>query len=371
MKFELLAQSHGARRGRIHLPRGTIETPVFMPVGTYGTVKGMTPEELAGLGYEILLGNTFHLMLRPGIEVIQAHGGLHGFMHWSRPILTDSGGYQVFSLAESRKISEEGVRFRSPVDGDTIFLGPEEAIAVQHALDSDIVMIFDECTPWPATESQTRDSMELSLRWAARCLQAHAGHPAALFGILQGGMFPGLREASLAALMEIGFDGYAIGGLSVGEPVEEMLGILDQVTPRMPAAAPRYLMGVGSPEDIVAAVCLGIDMFDCVMPTRNARNGHLFTVRGDIRIRNAVHRHSTEPLDPQCPCYTCRNYTRSYLHHLDRSNEILGARLNTLHNLHYYQSLMAGLRGAIEAGSLREFVADFHAKRAQSRVSVA
>ncbi|HLB30814.1 MAG TPA: tRNA guanosine(34) transglycosylase Tgt [Gammaproteobacteria bacterium] len=370
MKFELLAQDQGARRGRITLSRGTIETPAFMPVGTYGTVKSMTSEEISGLGFEIILGNTFHLMLRPGVEVIRAHGGLHGFMHWPRPVLTDSGGYQVFSLAESRKITEEGVHFRSPVDGSKVFLGPEEAIAVQQALDSDIIMIFDECTPWPATEAASRDSMELSLRWAVRCKAAHAGHPAALFGIVQGGMFPPLREVSLNGLLEIGFNGYAIGGLSVGEPEEQRLAIIDHVAPLMPAASPRYLMGVGRPEDIVAAVCRGIDMFDCVMPTRNARNGHLFTAKGDVRIRNAAHRGSLQPLDEDCECYTCRNYTRAYLHHLDRTGEILGARLNTIHNLHYYGALMRGLQGAIAAGNLREFVADFHAKRALSGGSV-
>ncbi len=370
MQFELLAKDQEARRGRITLSRGTIETPAFMPVGTYGTVKAMAPEEIAGLGFEIILGNTFHLMLRPGVEVIRAHGGLHGFMNWPRPVLTDSGGYQVFSLAESRKITEQGVHFRSPVDGSKVFLGPEEAIAVQQALGSDIIMIFDECTPWPATEAAARDSMELSLRWAARCKEAHAGNTAALFGIVQGGMFPPLREVSLNGLLEIGFNGYAIGGLSVGEPEAERLSIIDHVAPLMPASSPRYLMGVGRPEDIVAAVCRGIDMFDCVMPTRNARNGHLFTAQGDVRIRNAAHRASPRPLDEDCMCYTCRNYTRAYLHHLDRTGEILGARLNTIHNLHYYGALMRGLRDAIEAGKLREYVADFHAKRALSGGSV-
>jgi queuine tRNA-ribosyltransferase len=370
MKFEVLAQDQQARRGRITFPRGTIETPVFMPVGTYGTVKSMTPEELRDLGSEIILGNTFHLMLRPGTDVIRAHGGLHEFMHWPWPILTDSGGFQVFSLAASRKITEQGVHFRSPVNGDPVFLGPEEAIAVQHALNSDIVMIFDDCTAYPATRDQVRESMGLSLRWAGRCREAHGDHPSALFGIIQGGMFRELRDESLAGLVETGFDGYAIGGLSVGEPRDEMLDILGQVAPQMPPVSPRYLMGVGTPEDIVEAVCRGIDMFDCVMPTRNARNGHLFTAAGDIKLRNAVHRHSQLPLDEECGCYTCRHYSRAYLHHLDRTGEILGARLNTIHNLYYYHSLMRGLRNAVVAGTLKNFVADFYVKRAQTAVSV-
>ena len=365
MKFELIKTEGAARRGRLTFDRGTVETPVFMPVGTYGTVKAMTPEELRELGAEIILGNTFHLMLRPGTNIIQAHGDLHDFMHWEGPILTDSGGFQVWSLGDLRKISEEGVRFNSPVDGDKVFLGPEESIAVQHALGSDIIMIFDECTPYPATEPEARDSMELSLRWAARCKQAHGDHASALFGIVQGGMYPSLREISLQGLTEIGFDGYAIGGLSVGEPKDDMLHILDTLMPSMPQDKPRYLMGVGTPEDLVEAVRRGVDMFDCVLPTRNARNGYLFTSTGMIRIRNSKFQQDTGPLDAHCDCYTCRNYSRSYLRHLDKAGEILGARLNTIHNLYYYQKLMRGLRDAIAAGGLEDFVADFYARRAQ------
>ena len=331
-----------------------------MPVGTYGTVKGMRPEQVAESGAQILLGNTFHLMLRPGTEVIRAHGGLHEMIHWPGPILTDSGGFQVFSLGEMRKISEAGVTFRSPVNGDKIFLGPEESMQVQRDLRADIVMIFDECTPYPADEAQARASMELSLRWAARSKQAHAGNPAALFGIVQGGMYEALRHESLHGLLEIGFDGYAIGGLSVGEPKPEMLRILDAMTPVMPAHRPRYLMGVGKPEDIVEAVCRGIDMFDCVMPTRNARNGHLFTRNGVLRIRNSRHRTDTAPPDPGCGCYTCRHYSRAYLHHLDRAGEMLGAHLNTVHNLFFYQTLMGELRAAIRAGKLAEYVQAFY-----------
>ncbi len=363
MQFDLLASDGSARRGQLVFERGEVRSPAFMPVGTYGTVKAMTPEELVDLGADIILGNTFHLMLRPGMEVIEGAGDLHKFMHWDKPILTDSGGYQVFSLAESRKITEEGVHFRSPVDGARIFLGPEEAIAVQHKLGADIVMIFDECTPFPATENEARQSMELSLRWAARSKTAHGENPNALFGIIQGGMYADLRRASLDGLLEIGFDGYAVGGLSVGEPVELMLEVLDNLVPAMPADKPRYLMGVGTPENIVEAVRRGIDMFDCVMPTRNARNGHLFTSHGDIRIRNAVHRNSQIPIDEDCDCYTCRNYSRAYLHHLNKTNEILGSRLNTIHNLYYYQQLMQGLRDAIDAGRLDDFISDFYAKR--------
>ena len=363
MKFEVLHTDGAARAGRMTFERGVVETPVFMPVGTYGTVKAMTPEELREVGSQIILGNTFHLMLRPGTDLIREFGGLHGFMHWDGPILTDSGGYQVFSLADSRKITEQGVAFRSPVNGDKVFLGPEESIAVQHALDSDIIMIFDECTPYPADENQVRASMELSLRWARRCRDAHGGHPAALFGIVQGGMVPALREASLAGLMDIGFDGYAIGGLSVGEPHEEMLAITEHTVERMPARKPRYLMGVGKPEDLVEAVRRGMDMFDCVLPTRNARNGQLFTRRGVIKIRHAEHRTSTAPVDEDCGCYTCCHYSRAYLHHLDRSNEILGARLNTWHNLYYYHALMAGLRQAVREGALEAFTRDFYAAR--------
>ncbi|WP_303900778.1 tRNA guanosine(34) transglycosylase Tgt [Thiohalomonas denitrificans] len=365
MKFDLLKTEGEARRGRMHFERGTVETPAFMPVGTYGTVKAMTPEELQGIGAEIILGNTFHLMLRPGTEVIAAHGDLHDFMHWEGPILTDSGGFQVFSLGKMRKITEEGVRFQSPVDGSQVFLGPEESMAVQRELGSDIVMIFDECTPYPADERQSRSSMELSLRWAKRSKAAHGDNPNALFGIVQGGMYPHLRDESLAGLTEIGFDGYAIGGLSVGEPKEEMLAILDHTGPQMPKDRPRYLMGVGRPEDIVEAVLRGIDMFDCVMPTRNARNGHLFTRRGVIRIRNARYEKDTRPLDLECGCYTCQNYSRAYLRHLHRTNEILGARLNTIHNLFHYQALMKGLREAIAAGRLEAFVSEFYSRLAE------
>ena len=370
MQFLLQNQSGASRRGTISFDRGEIRTPAFMPVGTYGTVKGMTPEELIDCGSDIILGNTFHLMLRPGMEVIKQAGGLHSFMHWQKPILTDSGGFQVFSLADSRKITEEGAHFQSPVDGSKVFLGPEEAIDIQHTLGANIVMVFDECTPYPATEEEARSSMELSLRWAKRSKVAHGDNKNALFGIVQGGMYPNLRRESLERLMEIGFDGYAIGGLSVGEPPEKMLEVLDELLPHMPKDKPRYLMGVGTPENIVEAVRRGIDMFDCVMPTRNARNGHLFTQYGDIRIRNAVHRHSHVPLDEDCPCYTCQHYTRAYLHHLDKTNEILGARLNTIHNLFYYQELMQGLREAIEMDNFATFASDFYAKREKNQLSV-
>ncbi|MGD8592200.1 MAG: tRNA guanosine(34) transglycosylase Tgt [Gammaproteobacteria bacterium] len=363
MDFELISTDSHARRGRLTFPRGTVETPVFMPVGTYGTVKAMTPEELQDIGAEIILGNTFHLMLRPGTEVIKAHGDLHDFMHWQKPILTDSGGFQVFSLGDMRKITEQGVTFASPVNGDKVFMGPEESMAVQRDLGSDIVMIFDECTPYPADEPQTRASMELSLRWAQRSKLAHADNPAALFGIIQGGMYPALREASLQALIDIDFNGYAIGGLSVGEPKEEMLRVLEHIAPVMPADKPRYLMGVGRPEDIVDAVLRGVDMFDCVMPTRNARNGHLFTRYGDIRIRNAKYQKDPRPLDENCGCYTCRHYSRAYLRHLDKTGEILGSRLNTIHNLFYYQELMRGLRSAIETCQLQKFVSQFYTQR--------
>lgn len=363
MKFAVLATDGAARRGRIELARGIIDTPAFMPVGTYGAVKGVDPAALEQTGSQIVLSNTFHLMLRPGVEVMERVGGLHRFMGWERPILTDSGGFQVFSLGAMRKLTEEGVRFRSPVDGSPVFLGPEESMAVQKTLGSDIVMIFDECTPWPATEAQARTSMALSLRWAARSRAAFGDHPAALFGIVQGGMYESLREESLAGLLDIGFDGYAVGGLSVGEPREEMLRVLDHLQPRMPVAAPRYLMGVGKPEDIVEAVQRGIDMFDCVIPTRNARNGHLFVESGVIRIRNSRYRDDPRPLDEDCDCYTCRHFSRAYLRHLAVCNEMLGARLNTLHNLHYYQRLMSGLRSAIAAGALAAFVRQFHEKR--------
>ncbi|MBN7818775.1 tRNA guanosine(34) transglycosylase Tgt [Bowmanella yangjiangensis] len=363
MKFELMTTDGKARRGRLVFDRGVVETPAFMPVGTYGTVKGMTPEELEATGAQICLGNTFHLMLRPGTEIMKLHGDLHDFMHWQKPILTDSGGFQVFSLGDLRKISEEGVTFRSPINGEKILLTPEKSMQVQRDLGSDIVMIFDECTPYPATYEQARTSMELSLRWAERSKQEHGDNPSALFGIVQGGMYEDLREVSLKGLERIGFDGYAIGGLSVGEPKEDMIRILDSTAHKIPVDKPRYLMGVGKPEDIVEAVRRGIDMFDCVMPTRNARNGHLFVTDGVIKIRNSRHKTDTGPLDEKCDCYTCKNYSRSYLHHLDKCNEILGAQLNTIHNLRYYQRVMEGLRAAIEAGTLDEFVAEFYAQK--------
>lgn len=355
MKFSITHQDQAARRGQLRFARGTVETPAFMPVGTCGTVKAMTPEEVKAGGAEIILGNTFHLMLRPGLEVIREHGGLHDFMHWDAPILTDSGGYQVFSLSELRKLSEEGVTFRSPIDGEMIHLTPENSMEMQRVMDADIVMIFDECTPYPASEETARESMELSLRWAKRSRIAHGDSKAALFGIVQGGMYPALRSESLAGLTEIGFDAYAIGGLSVGEPKEEMLKVLYHLMPEMPEDKPRYLMGVGKPEDIVAAVRCGVDMFDCVLPTRNGRNGHLFTSEGVVKIRNSQYRHDKNPLDPLCNCYTCQHYTKAYLHHLYRAKEILSARLNSLHNLHYYQDLMKRLRLAIEQGKLSDF----------------
>ncbi|MHB1232609.1 MAG: tRNA guanosine(34) transglycosylase Tgt [Burkholderiales bacterium] len=366
MKFELLASDGAARRTRITLAHGTLDTPAFMPVGTYGTVKAMRPADLRDIGAQIVLGNTFHLWLRPGLEVIAAHGGLHRFMGWDGPILTDSGGFQVFSLKELSKISEEGVKFRSPVNGDACFLSPEESMRIQGILNADIVMIFDECTPYPADRQQAEESMQLSLRWAERSKRAHADNPNALFGIVQGGMYPELRLQSLQGLERIGFDGYAIGGLSVGEPKAEMREILQYTAPLLPRDKPRYLMGVGTPEDIVEAVQAGMDMFDCVMPTRNARNGMLFTRLGDIRIRNSRYRDDTAPLDAACTCYTCRNFSRAYLHHLDKSQEILGAILNTTHNLHYYQQLMRELRGAIETGRLAGYLAEFRQGRASS-----
>ncbi len=369
MNFELLGEEGAARRGRLTFPRGSIETPAFMPVGTYGTVKGMLPRDVEAIGAEIILGNTFHLMLRPGTKVIQEHGDLHDFMQWQKPILTDSGGFQVFSLGDMRKITEEGVSFRSPVDGSPVFIDPETSMQVQRELGSDIVMIFDECTPYPATEQEARQSMELSLRWAARSKVAHGDSPSALFGIVQGGMYESLRDISLNGLTDIGFDGYAIGGLSVGEPKEEMIKILDHLPPKMPKDKPRYLMGVGKPEDIVEAVLRGVDMFDCVMPTRNARNGHLFTSTGVIKIRNAKHRHDTNPLDANCDCYTCGNFSRAYLHHLDKCGEILGAQLNTIHNLRFYQAVMAGLRQALDNGSLASFVAEFYENQGVKRPS--
>ena len=363
MDFNLINSNEIARRGQLEFDRGKIDTPAFMPVGTYGTVKAMTPEELESIGAQVILGNTFHLWLRPGTEIIRAHGDLHDFMHWDKPILTDSGGFQVYSLGAMRKITEEGVAFRSPVDGAKVFMGPEESMQIQRDLGSDIVMIFDECTPYPATYEEARISMELSLRWAERSKKAHGDNPSALFGIVQGGVFEELRKRSLDGLMEIGFDGYAVGGLSVGEPPEDRWRVLDFLADKLPADKPHYLMGVGTPEDIVEAVQRGIDMFDCVMPTRNARNGHLFTHQGVVRIKNAVHATDTSPLDPMCDCYTCQNYSRSYLRHLHRCNEILGARLMTIHNLHYYQSLMAGLRNAIENNNLASFVKDFYLMR--------
>ena len=365
MKFELKGTSGAARRGELTFDRGTIQTPVFMPVGTYGTVKAMTPPELRDIGAEIILGNTFHLMLRPGTEIISLHGDLHDFMQWQKPILTDSGGFQVFSLAKMRKIDETGVKFRSPIDGSEVFLSPEVSMEVQRKLGSDIVMAFDECTPHPATFEQAKESMALSMRWAARSKQAHLDleNPNALFGIVQGGMFPDLREISVEALLNTGFDGYAIGGLAVGEDKEERERILEATTPLLPPGAPRYLMGVGKPEDIVEAVRRGVDMFDCVLPTRNARNDYLFTRYGDVRLRNARFKTDNSPLDPECGCYTCRNFSRAYLHHLSRCGEILGSRLNTIHNLYYYQELMRDLRKAIEEDRLDAFCHEFYVNR--------
>ena len=363
MKFSVSSTEGHARRGELQFARGNVQTPAFMPVGTYGTVKAMTPEELREIGAEIILGNTFHLMLRPGTEIIRRHGDLHDFMHWDGPILTDSGGFQVFSLGAMRKISEAGVRFGSPVNGDPVFLGPEESMAVQRALGSEIVMIFDECTPYPATYEQARDSMQLSLRWAERSRAAHGDSQSALFAIVQGGIYDDLRVESSRGLQSIGFDGYAIGGLSVGEPKEDRARVLKAVLPTVPVDKPRYLMGVGTPEDIVEAVLAGIDMFDCVMPTRNARNGHIFTRHGTLRLRNSAYQDDLRPLDEDCRCYTCRNYSRSYLRHLDKCGEILGARLNTIHNLHYYQELMSGLRDAIASHSLARFVGQFYRMR--------
>jgi len=365
MEFRLHQTDGRARSGLLNFRRGSVRTPAFMPVGTYGTVKAMTPEELEHLGAEMILGNTLHLMLRPGTDVIRRHGDLHDFTHWARPILTDSGGFQVFSLGALRKITEQGVLFRSPIDGGKVFMGPEESMAVQRALGSDVVMIFDECTPYPASEAQARASMELSLRWAARSREAHGDNPAALFGIVQGGLYDELRLESLEGLRGIGFEGYAVGGLSVGEPPDDRSRVLDLLANELPEDRPRYLMGVGTPEDIVQAVRRGIDMFDCVMPTRNARNGHLFTHHGIVRIRNARYRDDETPLDPLCDCYTCSNYSRAYLRHLAKCGEILGARLNTIHNLAYYQKLMRDLRAAIETQGLERFAADFFALRAR------
>ncbi len=364
MKFEILTRSDTARTGVLEFRRGRVRTPAFMPVGTYGTVKSVTPEEVAADGAEIILGNTFHLMLRPGTDVIRKHGGLHEFMNWRGPILTDSGGFQVFSLASMRKLSEEGVRFQSPVNGDEVFLTPERSMDVQHELNADVTMIFDDCTPYPAPESEARASMLLSLRWAERCRRrfdelkdAEPGRGEALFGIVQGGVYASLRAESMAGLREIGFDGYAIGGLAVGEPEEERLAVLDALLPHMPGESPRYLMGVGTPLDIAEAVSRGVDMFDCVIPTRHARNGQLFTARGVVKFRHARYATDTAPPDPECGCYTCSNYSLAYLRHLHKCGEILGPRLATMHNLHYYQKLMADLRAAIDAGTLPALVA--------------
>lgn len=364
MRFELEARDGRARRGRLRFVRGTVETPAFMPVGTYGSVKAVTAEELKELGTEIVLANTFHLMLRPGVEIIRAHrGGLHGFMHWEGPILTDSGGFQVWSLASLRTLSEAGAEFRSPVDGERVVLTPERSIEVQHALDADIVMIFDECTPYPVDVDTARESMELSLRWAARSRREYdrlkgTGADSALFGIVQGGMFEELRRRSLEGLLEIGFDGYAIGGLAVGEPATERLAVLEQLEPLLPPERPRYLMGVGTPSDLVQAVARGVDLFDCVIPTRHGRNGQLITSQGTLNIRNSRFARDTAPIDAECGCYTCRHYTRAYLRHLQQANEILGARLATLHNLYFYQQLMAAMRTAITAGRFAGWAED-------------
>jgi queuine tRNA-ribosyltransferase len=360
LNFEIDNSDGLARRGRLKFPRGVVETPAFMPVGTYGTVKGMLPRDIEEIGAQIILGNTFHLMLRPGTEVVKAHGDLHDFMGWSKPILTDSGGFQVFSLGEMRKISEEGVAFQSPVDGSRVFIDPEKSMQVQRDLGSDIVMIFDECTPFPATHDEVKTSMELSLRWAARSKAAHGDSPSALFGIVQGGMYEDLRLASLKGLTDIGFDGYAIGGLSVGEPKDEMMKVLNEIAHRLPADKPRYLMGVGTPQDLLEGVLLGVDMFDCVMPTRHARNAHLFTSAGTVKLRNAKHRHSTQPLDENCDCYTCQNFSRGYLHHLDKCKEMLGGQLNTIHNLRYYQTHMSSIRDAVANNTLSEFAQNFY-----------
>ena len=361
MKFSITCRDGAARRGVLELAHGRVDTPAFMPVGTYGTVKAMSPEELVGLGAQIVLGNTFHLWLRPGTEVIEKHGGLHGFMGWQQPILTDSGGFQVFSLES--KISEDGVRFASPINGDRLLLTPEASMRIQKSLNSDVVMVFDECTAYPATEKQARKSMEMSMRWAARSKRAHEGNPNALFGIIQGSTFESLRDASLEALLGIGFDGYAIGGLAVGEPPAERSRVMNHVLKKMPAEKPRYLMGMGTPEDLIQAVLAGVDMFDCVLPTRNARNGWLFTRSGDVKIRNAKWRDDPRPLDEACACYGCRNFSRAYLYHLQKANEILGARLNTIHNLHYYLQLMRQLREAIAAGRLAATAAELLAAR--------
>lgn len=366
MKFEKLGQSGRARRGRLTLEHGVVETPVFMPVGTYGTVKGMLPRDIEDLQAQIILGNTFHLYLRPGLDVIKEHGGLHEFMKWDKPILTDSGGFQVFSLGAMRKIKEEGVTFRSPIDGSKVFLSPEISMEIQKVLNSDIVMIFDECTPYPATHEEAQKSLQLSLRWAKRCKEHHHNvleNKNALFGIIQGGMYEDLRDESLNGLLEVGFDGYAIGGLSVGEPKEEMIKVLDYLPNKMPEDKPRYLMGVGKPEDIVEGIRRGVDMFDCVMPTRNARNGHYFVTDGLVRIRNSKYRHDQSPLDPHCDCYTCKNFTRAYLFHLEKCGEMLGSMLGTIHNLRYYQRFTQDIRNALDNDTFDDFVQDFYARR--------
>ncbi|MFA0087319.1 tRNA guanosine(34) transglycosylase Tgt [Vibrio sp. 10N.261.51.F12] len=365
LQYELKKKNGHARRGQLTFERGTVQTPAFMPVGTYGTVKGMTPEEVKDTGAEILLGNTFHLWLRPGQEIMKLHGDLHDFMNWKGPILTDSGGFQVFSLGATRKITEEGVHFRSPVNGDKVFMDAEKSMEIQKDLGSDVVMIFDECTPYPATHDEAKKSMEMSLRWAQRSRDHFdkLDNTNSLFGIVQGGVYEDLRDVSVDGLTNIGFDGYAVGGLAVGEPKEDMHRVLEHTTPRLPEDKPRYLMGVGKPEDLVEGVRRGIDMFDCVMPTRNARNGHLFVTGGVIKIRNAKHKTDVSPLDPECDCYTCKNYSKAYLHHLDRCNEILGARLNTIHNLRYYQRLMESIRKSIDEDRFEEFVQEFYARR--------
>lgn len=365
MKFEKLSQSGRARRGRLTLEHGVVETPVFMPVGTYGTVKGMLPRDIEEIQAQIILGNTFHLYLRPGLEVIREHGGLHEFIKWDKPILTDSGGFQVFSLGAMRKIKEEGVTFRSPIDGSKVFLSPEISMEIQRVLNSDIVMIFDECTPYPATHEEAQKSLQLSLRWAKRCKVAHTenANPNALFGIIQGGMYEDLRDESLKGLLEVGFDGYAIGGLSVGEPKDEMIKVLDYLPNKMPHDKPRYLMGVGKPEDIVEGIRRGIDMFDCVMPTRNARNGHYFVTDGLVRIRNSKYRHDQSPLDPHCDCYTCKNFTRAYLYHLEKCGEMLASMLGTIHNLRYYQRFTQDIRDALDNDTFDAFVNDFYTRR--------
>ena len=372
LEFTLKKTSGKARRGEMKLNHGVVQTPIFMPVGTYGTVKGMAPNELNEIGSQIILGNTFHLWLRPGLDVVEKHGGLHRFMGWDKPILTDSGGFQVFSLGGLRKITEEGVKFSSPINGDKLFLTPEVSMQIQKVLNSDIVMQFDECTPYeidgrPATEAEAAKSMRMSLRWAKRCKDEfeRLENPNALFGIVQGDMFEHLREESLQGLKELDFHGYAIGGLSVGEPKEDMMRILDAIAYQLPENKPRYLMGVGTPEDLVAGVSKGIDMFDCVMPTRNARNGWLFTRYGDVKIRNSKYKDDLRPLDPTCNCYACRNFSRAYLHHLQKVNEILGARLNTIHNLHYYLNLMQEMRDALDEDRFEEWKAQFHADRAR------